>query len=152
MTRLVRGVGADDRVAKQIQVADGVEDLVLDELVRVAQTVSVQNAVLVHHDRVVQAAPEGESLRAHHLDVGHESEGARTAHLLHVRAAGEIDHDMIAGGIERRVIEIDAEVEPVALEWVEAHELVALPHFDRLRTRTKRFGADCASIPADWIR
>ena len=43
----MRGVGAEQRVADQIQVADGVENLVADEFVVVAQAVVVQNPELV---------------------------------------------------------------------------------------------------------
>ena len=48
--------GADDGVAQQVQVADGVEHLVFDELVVVAQAVLVQDPVFVHHDGVVEGA------------------------------------------------------------------------------------------------
>jgi hypothetical protein len=47
-------------MAQQVQVADRVEHLVLHELVVVAQPVAVQHAVLVHHDRVVEAAAQRE--------------------------------------------------------------------------------------------
>src|SRR5688572_9719375 len=53
---LVAAERADERVAEEVKVADGVENLVLHELVLVAQTVAVEHAVFVHHDRVVETA------------------------------------------------------------------------------------------------
>ena len=45
MTRFVAAECADQAVTQQVKVTDGIQDLVLDELVLVAQTVVVQDAV-----------------------------------------------------------------------------------------------------------
>ena len=47
-------------MTEEVEVADGVEHLVLHELVGIAQAVGVEDAVFVHHDRVVEAAAKAE--------------------------------------------------------------------------------------------
>ncbi len=56
-----RAVGGKQRLAHDVQVTDGVEDLVLDELVLVAQAIGVEHLEIVHHDRVVQTAPQAQA-------------------------------------------------------------------------------------------
>ena len=53
MARLEALELADQAVAQQVEIADGVEDLVLDEFVLVTQAVLVEDTVVVQHDRVV---------------------------------------------------------------------------------------------------
>jgi hypothetical protein len=53
---------------------------------------------------------------------------------------------------EHRVLELDLEVDPEAVVGLEARPLVAVLDLDGPRMRTKRFGADCSSMPADCIR
>ena len=55
MPRFVAAERTDQAVAEQVQIAYGVQDLVFDKLVLVAQAVLVQDAVIVHGNRVVQA-------------------------------------------------------------------------------------------------
>ena len=79
--RFVRGVSADQRVAQQVQVADRVENLVLDQFVVVAQAVIVQDTEVVEDDRIVEAAAERKAHLAHRLHFLHEAEGAGAAIL-----------------------------------------------------------------------
>src|SRR5688572_27027817 len=69
----VRTEGSEQRPAEQVQVADGVEDLVADEFVTEAQPLAVQHAVIVHDDGVLQAAAQREADVAQILDVVHEA-------------------------------------------------------------------------------
>ena len=84
MARLVGGKCGQQGVAGEIEIADGVEDLVLDELVGVTQSVAVEHAVLVHHDGVFEAAAEGQALVTQRLDVLHETKGARPGNVLQI--------------------------------------------------------------------
>ena len=56
--RFVRGERADHRMAEQIEVADCVEHLVLDEFVVVAQPVVIEHTVLIEHDCIVERSAE----------------------------------------------------------------------------------------------
>src|SRR5690606_21910113 len=67
VARLVAGELADDAVAGEVQVADGVEDLVLHELVAVAQALLVQHAGVVQHDGIVQRAAQRQVVPAQRL-------------------------------------------------------------------------------------
>jgi hypothetical protein len=78
-------------MAGEVEVADGVEDLVLDELVGVAQAIAVEHPVFVHHDGVFQAAAQGQALVAQGFDILHETEGAGAGDFLQVGLVGEID-------------------------------------------------------------
>src|SRR6185295_13853823 len=60
VTGLVAAELADEAVAEKIEVTDRIEDLVLHELVLVAQAVFVEHAEVVEHDRVVEVAAERE--------------------------------------------------------------------------------------------
>jgi hypothetical protein len=61
---LVAAELADEAVAKQVEIANGVEDLVLHELVFVAQAVLVEHPEIVEHDGIVEIAAEREIARA----------------------------------------------------------------------------------------
>src|SRR5262249_29546461 len=65
----VAGELPDQAVPEQVEVPDRIEDLVLDELVLVAQPVLVQDAEVIEHDRVVEAAAERQVAGAHGLEV-----------------------------------------------------------------------------------
>jgi hypothetical protein len=47
---------------EQVQITDGIQHLVLDELVLETQTVRIDDAVFVHHDGIVQAPTQRQPL------------------------------------------------------------------------------------------
>ncbi len=132
MTGLVAGEGADQAVPEQVQIADRIENLVLDELVVVAQPVLVEHAVIVEHDRVVLAAAEREVVRAQVLDVFLETEGTRATHFLDKRCGGKVDHAGLLLLGKQRMIEIDFETDLEAVERREFDPLVAILDADLL--------------------
>ncbi len=130
MTRLERGVLPDERMAQQVEIADGVQHLVLHELVVVAQALGVEHAVLVQHNRILQAAAQRQTRGAHGLDILHEPERSGARDFLHVRVLGEIDDDVPVLRPEHRMREVDREIELEAVERIEACPLVAVAHLD----------------------
>ena len=52
MPGTVSGKGADRTVAQQVKVADGIEDLMFDEFVIIAQAVFIENAIFIDDDGV----------------------------------------------------------------------------------------------------
>ena len=134
-------------------VADRVEDLVLDELVVVAQAFAVQHLVLVDDDRVVHAAAERQAARPHHLDVLGEAEGARAGDLALVLARAHVEDEALAGLADRRVVELDLEAERVALVRLEARPFraraLAFADLDRASGRAGSASApSCSAMPA----
>ena len=131
---LVRRIRREQGVAAQIEVADGVQHLVLDELVAVAEAIGVEHTVLIEHDGVVEAAPLCQAVLSQPLDFLHETEGTRARHFAHIGLFGEIDSHFLPGAINRRMIEKNGEIQTVTVVWVEARPLVArtvaLAHFD----------------------
>ena len=107
------------------------------ELVVVAQAVRVQDAVLVHHDRVFQRAAARQAHAAQAFHVLHEAEGARTRHVVHIGHLGEIDRGVLHRAVHRRVVEFDEEVELEAVVRLQFRPLLAvaraLAHFDFLQ-------------------
>ena len=79
---LVALVGTDQVVAEQVQVADGVEDLVPDTLILVAQALLIHHLFAVHHNRIVQAPSQDQVPLAQEIEVLHKAEGPGPAHLL----------------------------------------------------------------------
>ncbi len=56
------------------------------KLVFVTQTILVQDAVIIHHDRVVHVATEREVIRSEGLDVAEKAERASPADLFQERS------------------------------------------------------------------
>src|SRR6185312_15816914 len=140
MARLVRVVGANQAVAKQVQVANRVEDLVLDELILVAQAVLVQHPVIVQHHGIVHRAAQGQVCLPQDLDVAHEAEGARAADFLDVRRGGEVDLAVRGALGNDRVVEVDREADLESLERGETGPLVAVFHANRLADADETLG------------
>ena len=72
---------ADDWMASQIKVANGVQGFVTDELILVAQAIVIQDAVAVDDDRIVQSAAAGQAGFAQGGDIGQKTEGASLTEL-----------------------------------------------------------------------
>src|SRR6266567_1906171 len=122
----------DQRMPQQIEVADGIEHLVLGEFVVVAQSFAVQHAGLIEHDGVLQATAEREPRLPHRFDILHEAEGTGAAYFLGVGVLGEVDDDLPVFRSEHRVREVDREIELEAVIRLEARPLVVLAYFHRL--------------------
>ena len=120
----------DQAIAQQVQVTDGIQDLVFDELVLVAQAVLVEHALLVHHDGVLDAAAQGQVVGAQEFDVAHETEGAGATDFLDERGTGEIHAGGLGPAVEDRVVEIDLEADLEAVEGPEGGTLVAIDDRD----------------------
>ena len=108
---------------QKIEITDGVEHLVLDELVAVAEAVGVEHAVLIEHDGVVEAAALCQPVFTQPLDLLHETEGARARHFAHVGVLGEVDRHFLPGAIDRRVVEDDRKSQAIAVEWLRENGL-----------------------------
>src|SRR5690606_187027 len=121
---------ADQAGAQQIQVANRIEDLVLDELVFITQAIFVEYMIFVDHDRVLHTAPKRQIVRAEKLDVAHEPEGPRTADFLDEGSAGEIHGGSLSASAEDRMVEIDLETHLEAVERKEGSPLVPILHRD----------------------
>ena len=119
MPALVGDIAGQERLAGDVQVANGVQDLVLDELVVVAQAVAVEHAVVIDNDDVVHVAAQAEAAGAHHLHVLGEAEGAGACDVALVDAGGKVELDAPAGGVHGGVVELDLEAELVAVEGLQ---------------------------------
>ncbi len=137
VARAEGAVGRQQRPADDVEVADGVEDLVLHELVVIAQAVGIEHLVVVHDDGVVEPAAQGQAARAHHLHVLREAEGARARDVARVVARAEVELHALAGGIHGGVGEVDFEAQLVAVVGLEPRPLellaLALAHLDGAR-------------------
>src|SRR3546814_4461034 len=76
-------------IAQQVEVADCIENLVLDEFVFITKTVLVQHAIGIDHDRVFNTAAECEVVLAQVLDVTHETKGTGAADRSEERRVGK---------------------------------------------------------------
>src|SRR5690606_32898688 len=121
---------ANQTVAQQIKVANGIQNLVFDEFIFVTQTVLVEDTVFINHDRVLDTATQGKVVGTQKLDVTHEPKGPRTADLLDERRAGEIHARRLGAPTENRMIEIDLEADLEAFKRHEGRALVAVLNGD----------------------
>src|SRR5690606_5145890 len=101
------------------------EHFMADELVAEAQAVLVDDAVLVHDDRVLEAAAERALALARGFQVTQEAEGSRAADLFQERRRRKVHRHGLTMLAQRRVVEVDLDVETEAVMRVEAHPLVA---------------------------
>ena len=135
MPALETGVLRQHRVADVVEVTDRVEDLVLGELVVVAQTTCVEHARIVDNDGVVHAAAQRQPTRSHRLHILAEAEGAGARDVAFVAARPHVEAHALTGGVDRRMVEIDleTELETVARRQPGPHQALALAlaHFHR---------------------
>ena len=99
----------DDRRADQIEVADQVENLVPDELVLVAQSAVVKDALAADHDGVVERAAQRQAHRAQLVDLLQEAEGAGPGNVLLVARRGDLERPILPR--HHRAVEIDLEID-----------------------------------------
>src|ERR1700722_16796973 len=119
---------ADQAATEQIQIADRIEDLVLDELVLVTQPVLVEHADIVQHDRILERATQRQVVRTQRLQIAHEAAGTSPADLFEERGGREIHRGTLQPAFEYRVIELDLEIDLEALERVKSRPLIAVLH------------------------
>ncbi len=141
MARLVAVECPDQAVAEQIQIADRVQDLVLDEFVGIAKSILVEDAVVVDDDGIVEAPTQREALLAHRLDILHETKGASAADLLDERGRREIDTRLLHRAREQRVIKRDRERNLEAVVRLEPCPLtIVTVNLDGLADADESFG------------
>src|SRR5665213_4384552 len=107
---------ADQTVTEQVQIANCIQDLVLHELVFVAQAIFIQHPYIIQHDGVIEIAAEGEITRPHHLQIAHEAEGTGPAYFLQEGSRRKIHRSALRMPFEDRVIELDLEIDLEAVE------------------------------------
>ena len=130
MAGLVAGEAAQDRRAREVEIADRVEHLVAHELVLEAQPSFVHHAVAVDHHGVVERTAARQAVPAQVVDFLQEAEGARPGdvglELLAVDAARPaLPRDHVA-------FEVDLEVDPEAARRRQAGVAPAVADLDRL--------------------
>ena len=122
-------------MTQQIQVSNGVEHLVLDEFIAIAQPFAIQHAVFVEHHRIIEAAAERQPIFTKPFDFLHETESSRARHFAHIGIFGKVDSHFLPGTINRRVVEDNRERQPESLMRLEARPFITgtigLAHLDR---------------------
>src|SRR3546814_3936679 len=91
MARLAGYVTCDQWLAYQVKVANGIEYLVLDELIFVAQAVGVQDTVFVHDDGVVETAATSQAGSTQGLDLAGKAKSTGTRDRFDVRIMCKVD-------------------------------------------------------------
>ena len=129
------------RMAEQVEIADGVENLVFDEFVAVTQAVLVQYPEFVEDDGVFQTATQGKAVLAQIFDLLHEAEGTGARHLANIGLLGEIDFGLLGRLVDGRMVEDDREIKAEAVIGRKARPFVAVLDLDRHRV-SGRVAAD----------
>src|SRR5690606_39153016 len=97
------------RATNEVQVADCVQDLVLDEFVVKAQAVGIKDAVFVHHNCVIETAAASQACGTQGFDLAGKAEGTRSGDRLDVGIFLEIHLSEIRSGVDGRMLEVDGE-------------------------------------------
>src|SRR5215475_10173451 len=82
MATLDGTIGRQDRCAGQRQVADGIEDFVPYELLRIAQALAVDDPVVGQGDGVFKRGSERQAGLPQALDIAHEAKGTGPTDLV----------------------------------------------------------------------
>ena len=112
-------------VAQLIEIADGIKQLVLHKFVVIAQTVFVEDLVVINNDGVVHTAAESKVHGTQFFDVTHEPESPSATHFLDKGGAGKIDGCCLGAALEHGVIKVDTEAHLEAFERQQGRLLVA---------------------------
>src|SRR5690554_147775 len=119
MARFIAMELANQALAKQVQITNGIQDLVLDELVLITQAVFIKHGIFINHDGIINTATERQVVCPQVFDITHETESTGTTDLLDKGSAGEIYAGHLGPPRHNRVIEINLET---YLEAVKGHK------------------------------
>src|SRR5271166_6559142 len=108
----ISAIEADDRGPRQREIADRIERLVADELVRIAQTFGIDDDVVLDGDGVLERGPERVARLPQPLDVAYKSEGPSPRDVP--AEGGRIQVERAALAADGRRLEIDLDVEAEA--------------------------------------
>ena len=121
-------------MAGDVHVADRVEDLVLDELVVVAQAAAVQHA-WSSTTIALSMLPPSARPRERIMSTSLVKPKVRARAMSRLYCAGaHVELDALAGLVDGRVVEVDLEAELVALVRLEARPHQAAPSPSRTST------------------
>src|SRR5690606_20355701 len=123
---------ANQVMSQQINIADRIEHFVLHKLIRIPQTVFIDDSVLVHDHRIIETATPHQTFAAQILELVHKAEGASTADFLDKGGTGKVDLRMGVAIAKYRVIKVDGERHLEASKGEEAGFFVAVFNRDRL--------------------
>src|SRR5690606_19048715 len=128
----------------QIKVANGVQYFVLDELVVVTQPVGVKDAVLVHHDGIIQTTPSCQAGGSQRFDFAYKTESARARDRFDVRVLRKIDFREVGGRVDGRMTEVNGKGQRETVVGFQPSPLqiiaLALAHFNRLEHAQELLG------------
>ena len=94
----------------------------VEHLMSACAGLGIDNLV-VDNDRVVHAAAQRQAARTHHLDVLREAERPRACDLPRVAGRVHLEHDTLAGLVDRGVPELDLERQAKAVERLQPRPL-----------------------------
>src|SRR5262249_8482364 len=112
-----RPVGAEDRRAREREVADGVERLVTHELVREAETLGIEAAVLADHERVLERGAQRVTRPPQLADVAQEPEGAGARDLAPEGRGTDLERQRLPADQRMVELDLDLDVEPAVIRF-----------------------------------
>src|SRR5688572_29096462 len=98
---------ADQAMAQQVKISDGIQYLVLDELILVPQAILVQDTRIVDHDGILEISAQRQIVRAQLLNIPGKAKRARAADLPQKCRGRKIHRRLLAAALEQGMIEFD---------------------------------------------
>ena len=124
----------------KIQIAYGIQHLVLHKLVVVAQATLIEDAIVINDDRIIHAAAAGQPARPHIFELMDKAEGSRTADLADEGLATDIQCGAPGLLPEHGMIKIDGKGDSEAVVGFERCGFITVADGDRLSHPDKAFG------------
>ena len=100
-----------------------------NELIFKTQAVGINDAIFIHHNRVIQTATQGQPLRTHVFDFLHKTEGTRAAHFFDIGLCAQIDSGTLNSIGKYRVGKVDGKAQFIPLKRIETHPFVTFLYF-----------------------
>jgi len=91
MSRFIAFELANQTIAQQVEISDGVEDFVLHELVFVSQPILIEDLVIADCNSIIHTGAKRQIAVAKLFEFMHEPKGPRPADFLHKRGTGKVD-------------------------------------------------------------
>ena len=97
----------NNRMARNVQVANRIQNFVSDKFIWIAQTLWIQHIKIINHNRIGQIATQAQIVAAHQFHFLHKAKSAGAGNLFQIGSACKINAVSLIGAIEHRVIKID---------------------------------------------
>src|SRR5699024_5589423 len=130
MPGFVSGITADQSLTEKIQITYGIKNLVAHEFVFVAESVHIENPVIIQHHGIVNRATARQVVGTQVFNITHETESTRTTDFMDEGGGREINSGGLSLLVKGRVVKVDGKTDLESVERLKTGPFVALSDLD----------------------